>query len=172
LVLGIACLLFGVFCLYMFGRVTTLTCTHVEPTQVNCHQQESWAGLIPLGSDRTIYNVQEAKADRRRSSNPSPHEFSSYSHHVILRTADGVATAIECFGFPQAKRMAKHINAFIANSGEHSLGINNFSLLSTSLGIGCVVLPCAILSSFALGGYFGGKRKEQTWQNSDSQNQP
>jgi hypothetical protein len=155
LVIGITCLLFGVFCLYIFGKVTTLTCTRLEPTQVDCRQEESWAGMIPLGKTRAIRDIEKAEADRRRSSNPRSDKFSSYSYHVKLRTEEGGVSAIECFTFPQAQKMAKQINTFIANTQANSLQVDNFNWLFALLGIVAVVLPCAILSIFALTRYFG-----------------
>ena len=151
---GIACVLFGIFCLYIFGRMTTLTCTRVERTQVDCRRTESWAGLIPLGDERTIHGVEEADVDRRRSSRPSPVRPSSLSIHLRLRTEEGVATAVECFTFTQARGMAQQINTFIADSEADSLQVDNFSWISTSLGLVGVVLSCAILSVFVLSRYF------------------
>ena len=153
LVAGIACILFGIFCLIIFGRVTTLTCKRVESAQVDCRREDSWAGLIPLGNMRTIYDIEGAEADRRRSSNPRPDRLSSYTYHVKLRTEEGIATAIECFTFPQAKEVATHVNSFVADTEADSLKVDNFSWLSTSLGGVCVILPCAILGGIALIGY-------------------
>ena len=154
LVAGIACVLFGIFCLYIFGRITTLTCTRVERTQVDCRRTESWARLIPLGDERTIHGVEEADVDRRRSSRPSPYRPSSLSIHLRLRTDEGVATAVEYFTFTQARGMAQQINTFIADTEAHYLQVDNFSWLSTSLGLACIVVPCAILSVFVLNEYF------------------
>lgn len=153
LVAGIACILFGIFCLYIFGRITTLTCTRVERSQVDCRCAESWAGWIPMGNGCTIHDVEEADADRRRSSNPSRYKLSSYSYHLRLRTEEGVAVAVECFTFAQARGMAQQINTFIAGTEADSLQVDNFSWISTSLGLGCVVLPCVILSAFVLNRY-------------------
>jgi hypothetical protein len=157
LVAGIACILFGIFSLYVFGRVTTLTCTRVERTQVNCRQAESWAGLIPLGGTRTIHDVEAAEADRRRSSNPSRYKMSSYTYHVKLRTQEGIATAIECFTFGEAQQVAERVNAFIADTEADCLQVDNFSWASTSLGTVCVIMPCAILGGIAWIHYFGSR---------------
>jgi hypothetical protein len=159
LVGGMACALFGIFVLFIFGRVTTVTCRHVEPTHIDCHQQESWAGLIPLSQPHVIRDVEKADADRRRSSNPSAGGLSSYSHHFRLRTADGRISAIECFTFPQAKEMARKVNDFIASDEAGTLQINNFHWVSTTLGLACIIVPCAILGTFALARYFLDKRR-------------
>jgi hypothetical protein len=148
LVAGIACLLFGLFCLYVFGRISTLTCTHVEPTQVDCRHTESWAGWIPLGSERTIYDVKSADADRRRLSSRG------HSFYVRLRTEEGVAVAIECFTFPQAAEIAQDINVFISDAGADPLKTDNFNWIFTSLGMAFTVLPCAILGAFLLHRHF------------------
>jgi hypothetical protein len=134
-----------------------LTCTRVEPTQVDCYQEESWLKLVPLGKTRPIRDLEEAEADLRRSSNPRKHQLSSYSFHLILRTEAGSVSAIEYFTFPQAQDMARQINSFIANTQADWLQVDNFNWLSTSLGMVGTVLPCAILSIFTLTRYFGKK---------------
>lgn len=160
-VLGAASLLFGLFCLFVFGRVTLLTCTPAAPGRVDCLLEHRWAGLVPLGGARTVQGVLEAEADRRRSSNPSPHQFSSYSHHLTLRTEQGVAAAVECFTYPQAQEMAGRVNGFIADPTAGELRVDNVHWVSTSLGLACVVLPCAVLSGVALIGY-SRRRKESS----------
>ncbi|MBN1261801.1 MAG: hypothetical protein JXB35_14080, partial [Anaerolineae bacterium] len=127
--------------------VTIITCSHVTTGRTDCRQQDTWAGWMPLDAPTTIRNLTEAEPDRRRSSNPYPNEFSSYTFHLKLKDEEGAITASECFTYPQAKRLAETLNTFLADPEADSVTVHTLHWASAVLGFISTIVP-----NFVLGG--------------------
>ena len=141
--------LFAIFYILILLRVTTVTCTRISADRVDCRQEETWAGWLPVGEPLPIPDVRSAAADRRRSSNPSARGLSSYVYYLKVSTADGVATAIEYFGYGAAKEDAAQINALIADpdSDVNTVTVDNFSPVGQFFVI-FIVLATIVLDIF------------------------
>ncbi len=114
---GTPFLLTGLAVMLFFGRLTSLKCQRVEPTQGSCQLVNS--GL--LGSDETtipLNQLQGAKVDVNQDSDGD-------TYRVVLLTDGGEVpfTWVWSSGTGGKQKNADRINAFISNPGEISLRV-------------------------------------------------
>lgn len=114
---GTPFLLAGLAAILFFGRLSTLKCQRVEPTQGSCQLVNS--GL--LGSNETkipLNQLQGAKVDVNEDSNGD-------TYRVVLLTNSGEVpfTPVWSSGSGGKQKNADRINAFIGNPEEISLRV-------------------------------------------------
>lgn len=102
---------------FIFGQQTTLNCTRVESTQIECSKQSKWVGLVPLGEE-SIQNLEGARVDENCDED-------GCTYRVELNTADGIVplTSFYSSGSKSKQKTADRINAFVRNSSESSLAV-------------------------------------------------
>ena len=137
--------LFAIFYIVVLPRVTTVTCTRVGAVRVDCRQEETWAGWLPLDEPLPIPDARSAATDSRRSASATRGSQRSV-FYLKVSTAEGVATAIEYFSRGAAQKDAEQINAFIANSDPDivSVTVNNLSPATTYLVIFLVLITIVL----------------------------
>ncbi|MFP4394659.1 MAG: hypothetical protein ACLFTI_05280 [Anaerolineales bacterium] len=140
--------LFAIFYIVVLLRVTTVTCTRVSADRVDCRQEETWAGWLPVGEPLPIPEARGATTDSRRSASATRRSQRSV-FYLKVSTADGVAAAIEYFSRSAAQKDAEQINAFIADPdlNMETVAVNNLSPATTYLVI-FLVLATIVLNVF------------------------
>ncbi|UCC61768.1 MAG: hypothetical protein JSV36_13315 [Anaerolineae bacterium] len=108
-------------CLFslIFGQAATLTCTRVEPSQIECVRQSKWLGWLPV-SAVSLQHVEGAEVAQSC-------DDEGCSYRVELTTAEGIVplTSYYSSGSRSKKEAADRINAFLRNSEGSSLTVKS-----------------------------------------------
>lgn len=117
-IIALALSLPGWVILLFYGKTATLTCTHIEPGQVNCSLQPTWYRLLPLGEPQLVTGIQRAYVDENC-------DDGECSYRIGLRTARFVvlmnpSTSGWSGGSQLKQETVDRINAFV-DSGEGTL---------------------------------------------------
>jgi hypothetical protein len=123
----------GCLASYIFGQQTTLTCTRLEPIQIECVKQSKWAGLLPLGEE-SIRHLQGAGVAQSCDED-------GCTYRVELDTTEGTVplTAFYSSGSKSKQETADRIDAFVQNSRERSLTVKS------DAGLLGFLLPCVFI---------------------------
>ncbi len=134
--IGLLIIVFGMVMVFIFGKVTKVTCQRAEPAQVNCVKRESWLGLIPL-SETNIVNVQSAYVDEHIDS-----EDGDLTYRVVITSDEGDVplTSFYSGNYGNKGDTAMTINNFVANGREDSLTMTDNSGIAAAVFSGAFVL--------------------------------
>ncbi|MBN1936510.1 MAG: hypothetical protein JW934_17745 [Anaerolineae bacterium] len=117
---GVLCLLFGVFIVWLFGLVTVIACTRVEPSQVDCRVYDLWAGWLPMGRLTTVSRLRSARARI---------EVSDYEDQMDRTYVElsGVSQTeqVSWSSLPTASNAAEQINHFIRDSQAREIKVRD-----------------------------------------------
>lgn len=152
--LGLVCLAFAVFVAWIFGSATVITCTRVEPAQVNCTVQETFLGWLPLGEPQTLRHVRSASLDITAASNDD-----GFSGLYLVLNAENGKLRIE-FAYHASVTEAKdRLDAFFAGA-DSEITVRQTPGWFGGLCGGFLILDCLFFAGmFAVGAFSCNKSK-------------
>jgi len=152
--LGLLCLAFAAFCTWVFGSVTVITCTRIEPAQVDCAVQETFLWWLPLGKPQTLRHVRSANPNISAASNDDG--FSGL--HLVLNAESG-ELRIEFAYHSSLMEANERLAAFFA-SADSEITVRQTSGWFGGLCGGFLVLDCLFFAGlFAVGAFSRGRPK-------------
>jgi len=108
-------------CLFslIFGQAATLTCTRVEPSQIECVRESKWLGWLPVSS-ASLQHVQGAEVAQSC-------DDEGCTYRVELSTAEGTVplTSYYSSGSQSKQETADRVNAFLKDLRESSLTVKS-----------------------------------------------
>lgn len=117
---GLLCLLFGLFIVWLFGHVTVVACTRVEPSQVDCQVSDLWAGWLLMGRPVTVSGVRVAGARLEVS------DYYDQMDRIYLELIGRFQTKqISWSSLPNASSAAEQINHFIRDGQARGIQIRD-----------------------------------------------
>jgi hypothetical protein len=139
-------ILAGIFIAIRYGRMHTLTCSHAKGSNLNCIEQVSWLGWVPLNTAETLNEVSAAEVETNCYTDGVSLLNTCEDNKVRLVTASGpVSISSDYFNTITAAETVANINRYISESGDHSLVIRSINGLYAGLGMGCVSYPFILL---------------------------
>jgi hypothetical protein len=130
LVLGIACTLLGLLLLGSMVRIKILSCTRLEPSQIDCLLQMRVLGFIPLKTTPVIglqgakVKAEQVTSTREDSSGRQRTETDTVYTAILLTQAGEVALDVSTSGWLGSRqKRVEQINAFIHDAQAQSLRV-------------------------------------------------
>ena len=118
--------------LFIWGRLSSLTCNRIEPTQIDCTVQEKWWGLVTT-RQWTFREVRGAQVD-------SSYDGEDFTYELQLKTGQGMEPVPAVSGVDFKREVAKRINGFVndpqAASMQMQEEIGSFDILLLVGGAG------------------------------------
>jgi hypothetical protein len=131
---GVLIIIVGLVFVYIFGKVTDMTCSHPEPAVTRCVVEEQLLGVMTV-SQKTFSDVNNAKVQ-------SNCDDDGCTYRVALTTTSGQEplTGYYTSGLPAKENTASQINSYISTGSEEELVINENSGLFAALFSSAFVL--------------------------------
>lgn len=143
---------------WLFGRSTTLTCTRMEPGQIDCTAQDRLLGLLPLGPEQRLERIRGAQIDMSCSDRVGA-QTDACSAYLSVRTAQGGTPVGPALTIVSAKELSDQIDQFVAAAAPDSLSVSIRDVTMLVLGLLCGVVPSFILSGLFIWAAVGRARR-------------